>query len=276
MLLLVDYSYAQRRRKKVVRKSGIAWEMNIGATNMLGDLGGADKIGAKGIKDLDLPATRYGIGGGVVLNSLKPLDFRFNAGFLRLNGSDIYTENEARRIRNITVNTDVFLFNALVELKVPTSSRGTFGAGGHLCLNAGIGGFYFNPKATYNGKAIGLSKLRTEGQGSSPDRPLYAQMVIDIPFGIAYRQFITKYSSYGFELLAHKSFTDYLDDVSTTYYDNDLIRTNQGETAAYLADPNTSGAKRSAGSKRGNPKQNDNFFTVSFTYRYTIHSNRLF
>jgi hypothetical protein len=125
--------------------------------------------------------------------------------------------------------------------------------------------FYFNSTASYNGKTYGLSKLKTEGQGYSSDRPIYSQRVLDIPFGVDYRQYITKYCSYGIELLAHKSFTDYLDDLSTTYYDNDLFRTNQGETAAYLADPNTSGVKRSTGSKRGNPKQNDNFFAGSFT-----------
>ena len=276
VLILSDFTYAQRRRYKVAKKNGITWEMNFGATNMLGDLGGADKIGAKGLQDLDFPASRYCAGGGIVLNGLKPIDFRFNTAYLRLNGSDTYTENEARKIRNITVNTDVFLFNALIEVKMPLSSRGTFGSGSHICLNAGIGGFYFNPKATYNGQSYGLSKLKTEGQGSSNDRPIYSQLVLDVPFGIAYRYYMTKYSSYGFELMAHKSFTDYLDDVSTTYYDNETIRINNGEAAAYLADPNTTGIKRTAGSKRGNPKQNDNFFTVSFTYRYTIHSSRLF
>jgi hypothetical protein len=166
--------------------------------------------------------------------------------------------------------------NSLVLVLVEEAAKGTFGSGAHICLNAGIGGFYFNPTATYNGKSYGLSKLKTEGQGTSPDRPIYSQLVLDIPFGVAYRQYITKYSSYAIELLAHKSFTDYLDDVSTTYYDNDAILANQGEAAGYLADPNTSGAKRNAGSKRGNPKQNDNYFSISFTYRYTIHNNSLF
>lgn len=276
LLTCCDWSWAQKRSKKVAKKSGIAWEMNLGITNMLGDLGGADKIGVNGIKDFDFPATRYGLGGGIVFNSLKTIDFRLNGSFLRLNGSDSYTENEARKIRNITVNTDVYLLNALIELKMPLSSKGALGSGGHFCLNAGFGGFYFNPKASYNGKAYGLSQLKTEGQGTSPERPLYPQLVLDVPFGFTYRQYITKYSSYGIELLAHKSFTDYLDDVSTTYYDNEAIRASNGETAAYLADPNTSGIKRANGSKRGNPKQNDNFFTVSFTYRYTLHTASMF
>ena len=114
IVVISDYSLAQKRKRKVGKKTGLAWEMNIGATNMLGDLGGADKIGESGIKDLDLPASRYCVGGGIVLNSLKTIDFRLNAGFLRLNGSDSYTENEARKIRNITVNTNVFALNALM------------------------------------------------------------------------------------------------------------------------------------------------------------------
>lgn len=51
---------------------------------------------------------------------------------------------------------------------------------------------------------------------------------------------ITPLTSVFFELISRKCFTDYLDDVSTVYYDNASLAAINGEESAELADPNTS------------------------------------
>lgn len=276
LVICMNESFAQKRRFRTRRNADFALEYSLGASNLLGDLGGASKLGSHGIRDLDPQATKVAAGAGVTFFSTKPLSIRTNVGYAWLHGSDLYTQNEPRRVRNITVNTQTFLLNAMGELKVPLSDRGTFGTGPFLCLNAGVGAIYFNPHATYNGKSYSLPALSTEGQGLPGGPDTYNKIVLDIPFGASFKYYVSKYRSFGLELTAHKSFTDYLDDVSTNYYDNSGILNSRGDAAAYLADPNTTGAKRAAGSKRGNPNKNDNFFTLNFTYRYTLHSSRLF
>jgi hypothetical protein len=73
--------------------------------------------------------------------------------------------------------------------------------------------------------------------------------------------------SFGVELQARKTFTDYLDDTSTQYADNDAIQQNSGTKAATLADPNLTNTPRKTGIKRGNPENPDNYFFLTLTMR---------
>ncbi len=156
-------------------------------------------------------------------------------------------------------------------------------------LLLGFGGFHFNPKGLYlspdgTEQWIDLKPLRTEGQGmpNHPDRKEYSLNQTNIPFGIGLKYFISYRLSIGFELLNRKTKTDYLDDVSTRYIDNQDFYTFFGLTspiapiAAQMANKPAfkNGGNHSSGydvgELRGSPKYNDYYYssTIKVTYRF--------
>ncbi len=90
----------------------------------------------------------------------------------------------------------------------------------------GIGAFRYNPQGLYfepNGssKWVDLRPLKLEGQGMTeyPDRKPYNLTQIEIPMGFGAKYYIKENMYIGFEILHRKTFTDYVDDVSTRYID---------------------------------------------------------
>ena len=70
----------------------------------------------------------------------------------------------------------------------------------------------------------------------------------------------------------HKTFTDYLDDVSKTYYlDGPAI--NKDDPTQYLSDPTLS---YTPGMQRGNSRTNDwySFSGITLTYKFNLLSPR--
>ena len=103
---------------------------------------------------------------------------------------------------------------------------------------AGVSVFHFNPKTWYMGKEYELQPLGTEGQGLTayPDRKPYALTSIAIPFGFGIKWSVSQTVSIGLEWGLRKTFTDYLDDVSTTYPDPALLSAEKSPLAAVLSD----------------------------------------
>ncbi len=137
----------------------------------------------------------------------------------------------------------------------------------------GIGQFAFNPKGKYtDGSWYELQPLSTEGQGLISTREQYKKMSLIIPYGAGIRFLVEKGFYLGFEVGIRKTYTDYLDDVSLTYVNTSLIRTNNGDIAAYFADPaeNPDLTAKYPAVSRGNPKYKDAYmFTfVSLSYDF--------
>lgn len=101
----------------------------------------------------------------------------------------------------------------------------------------GIAVFHFNPYVIDSGERIYLKPLSTEGQGLSgyPNRKAYSLVQFSIPFGGGIKYLIKENVLLSFELGFRRTMTDYLDDVSTTYVDeNDLLQ-QRGLTAVQLS-----------------------------------------
>ena len=133
---------------------------------------------------------------------------------------------------------------------------------------AGIGIFFFQPKlGEYNLKDYG-----TEGQNIGYDgRSPYKVFSFAIPFGIGFKYSLNKRLGFAFEWGMRKTFTDYLDDVSKTYY-LDGQNINQNNTAEVLSDPTLD---HKPGMQRGNPKTKDwyNFAGITITYKINLSNN---
>lgn len=143
---------------------------------------------------------------------------------------------------------------------------------------AGLGFFAYNPKAYFTDPLSGesdwyeLQPLGTEGQGSPvvPDRTPYTLKQLAMPFGIGFKYHPSKSFTLSVEYGFRKTWTDYIDDVSTTYVDNEQLAYYMGEITAGLADRSSEvepGYVNAAGMKRGDDSLDDWFayFNVSFT-----------
>ena len=147
----------------------------------------------------------------------------------------------------------------------------------------GIGFFAFNPKAYYTDPLSGesgwfeLQPLGTEGQGSplTPERTPYTLKQLSMPFGVGVKYHPSKSLTLSAEYGFRKTWTDYIDDVSTTYVDNEQLAYSSGDLTAGLADRSDEvvpGYVNAAGIKRGDDSLDDWFayFNVSMTVKLDL------
>ncbi|MCX6245763.1 MAG: DUF6089 family protein [Bacteroidetes bacterium] len=136
-------------------------------------------------------------------------------------------------------------------------------------LYAGIGGFIFQPAS--GGEK--LKPLGTEGQNLGYEgRKPYSTTQVDIPFGLGLKVSIGKKFGLTAFWEMHKTFTDYLDDVSTTYYLNGPA-ISQDDKAGMLSDPTQD---HMPGMQRGNAKSDDwySFSGITVTYKFDLRGKR--
>jgi hypothetical protein len=138
----------------------------------------------------------------------------------------------------------------------------------------GIGIFHFNPYTKDSaGNKTFLKPLSTEGEGFVAGVKNYKLTQFSIPFGLGAEYSLNEDMRVGLEFGYRKTFTDYLDDVSTVYVDQSSLLTARGQTAVDLAwrgDEKGGGPYPAAGVDRGNSNHKDGYYYVAltFTMRY--------
>jgi hypothetical protein len=130
----------------------------------------------------------------------------------------------------------------------------------------GIALYHFSPYTydTLGNKAF-LQPLSTEGQGFYDGRKPYKLTQLAIPFGGGVKFRVTENLTIAYEVGLRKLFTDYFDDVSKTYTDQNLLLAAKGPTAAelsYRGDELKNGNPNYpvAGTVRGSAKQKDWYY----------------
>lgn len=225
---------------------------SLGSANFLGDLGGgADAAKHFGPADLDFSQTRtaFGFGGRYKFQRYLNVAGKFN--YLILKGDDAKSDNPARKNRNLNFRSNVFELSGRVEIGYQTSrtSGNRYGIKKNYSAASkafthnifgfvGIGVLYFNPKGkTASGEYVSLRPLHTEGQGLPGGPKQYSRVALCIPVGVMYKLNINKKWTLGFEASFRKTFTDYIDDVGSNYYDAAALRAAYGDQSAQMADP---------------------------------------
>ncbi len=125
----------------------------------------------------------------------------------------------------------------------------------------GVSFFTFNP-ISYSG--VELQSQGTEGQNYGfDDRSPYNKYSFAIPFGFGFKYSLTERLGLTFEWGMRKTFTDYIDDISTTYADDPDI----------IADPTQT---HSAYVQRGDDQTNDwyNYTGITITYKFDLRSKK--
>ena len=231
----------------------------LSSSTFLSDLGGKDSYGTNDPADIDFQEVRYAFGTGIKYNFPKGISFGLSAFYTRLSADDAETTS-SRSLRKLKVRTDVIETAFKVEYTFPQNSGPLRG----FYFNVGAGLNFFTPMSEYNGTWHKLRPLGTEGQNIDPNQQVYGVYSPVIPFGFGKKFVLPNGMMFGLDLSLRKSYTDYLDDVSGTYFDNALIAERSGAIAAALADPSTDPAAGRTGNIRGNPENADNFFLLGF------------
>jgi hypothetical protein len=135
---------------------------------------------------------------------------------------------------------------------------------------AGIGIYKYKPFTIDSAdNKIFLKPLSTEGQGFRDGVDEYKLTQFSIPFGFGAEYTLNEDMRVGLELGYRKTFTDYIDDVSTTYVDQAALLNARGQTAvdyAWRGDESHGGPYPVQGVQRGNPNNKDGYYYIALTY----------
>ena len=137
---------------------------------------------------------------------------------------------------------------------------------------SGVSIFQFNPMAeSPNGEWVNLQELGTEGQGTPqfPDRKKYALIQLSIPMGGGLKFSISNSTTIMLEYGIRKTFTDYLDDISTTYPGNSVMQ-QYGNLATYMSDPT---GNHVIGEQRGEEQNKDWYSFALITISIKLNNN---
>ena len=242
-----------------------SYSIMVGASNMLGDLGGGSRDAQFGPLDTDIRSTRPAIGIGTSLH-MNSVSLSSNLIFTRLYGDDAYSQSASRSIRNLSARTDLIELNLVSEIRPFYANKSLR----RVYIYGGFGGIFYQPKAEFNSEWVKLRPLGTEGQLLS-DNETYSKFSLVVPVGLGYKFPLGSTSTLNLDIGTRYTFTDYLDDVSTQYADNATIAEANEDIAAILAD--RSGLSYPAGSMRANPSKNDSYFFVMLKFERSIGKN---
>ncbi len=143
-------------------------------------------------------------------------------------------------------------------------------------IYTGISLFHYNPQAeNIDGEWVDLQELGTEGQGTTtfPEREKYSLIQFAIPIGGGVKIAVNESFNIVLEYGARKTFTDYLDDVSTTFVGNGSqypVEMINQENSIEMSDPNSTHFKDD---QRGNPDKKDWYSFAGITLSFKLNNN---
>lgn len=232
--------------------------------------GGSNFAGDVGPNVPDIPRG-YAMGAFYRLNFNRHWAMRGQFNYGKIKADDQYSNVSFRKLRDLSFQSTIWEASLMMEFNFFEYEPGT--KLNHTpFLVGGWGLFWFEPKTEYQGSLIALQPLGTEGQGTSanPD-PKYAQASSFMIFGLGYRFAVSRDFSIGIEATFRSTNTDYLDDVSGTFADPDIILEENGEAAAALSN-RFRNPDEWVGRLRGDPSGDDWYVFTGFTLEYKIDS----
>lgn len=259
---------------------------SAGIMNCLTDLGGRRGIGKNFIKDLNWKVTQPDASLYIIAMYKDAVSLRLEVtrgciksydSLLRKTDPDLVQ----RYGRNLSFRSPITDFQLSFEIhplffKQYTEEQAPYWSPYFI---GGIGYFLFNPQAALQGSWYDLHPLRLEGQGFSsyPGHKPYQLKQFNIPIGLGIKYEISASFNARMEIAHRILFTDYLDDVSTSYIDPSLFRFYLQPAQAALANQLYNRMRElqpgyiiTTGTARGDAKDNDAFFSIQFKLGWVI------
>jgi hypothetical protein len=204
------------------------------------------------------------------------VDFRGGIAYGRITANDKYNVSPSIIARNLNFTSDIYEANLMLQFNIADPEFFT----SYPYAFIGLGVFHFNPfTRDSTGKKVYLQPLGTEGEGlpQYPGRKMYSLYQLCLPMGAGWKWRLNDNWDMAVEFGFRFTFTDYLDDVSTTYPDPAILAAARGSLAAELSYRGTGNVV--VGGQRGNPNnKNDSYFFggIKFTTSMThlFHQNQ--
>jgi hypothetical protein len=270
------------------------FNFHIGPSKYLGDIGGhPEKI----LNKFYLDNSTFFFGASLQKYYARKgfLEIGISTGNLTASDNQIVFESKLdseyqRYLRNLDFKTKITEANITAHIFPLSYLKNTRWNNTFIqpYVSLGIGIYNFNPMGSYFDKQLqetywlALAPFHTEGQGYAeyPDRKEYNLTQLNIQYGGGLSTQIGHRTRISIGINGRKLFTDYLDDVSTTYIDPQVHNNNISleEDAAYaiyftnkskLIDP-FGGA--GVGDIRGDSKNNDAYFNYYLKVGFKIKS----
>jgi hypothetical protein len=248
---------------------GLSLDLFAGLTNYQGDL-------RQRIFTFQGSRPAYGVGASYSMNGHFAVRLAVRTG--HLGADDRLNKDSAIYFRNLSFQTRLTDIETVLVYRLFDEETSRFNAYAY----GGFAGFAFNP-FTYDqfGVKRYLQPLGTEGQGipGYPQARLYSLTQFAIPFGMGLEYRIGDALSIAWEFSTRKTFTDYIDDLSTDYADEFDLLFARGPVAADLSyrgdemiliNPNVP-FTMPKGAKRGNPGAMDLYYFTGVNLKYRFN-----
>lgn len=247
--------------------------VQVGVSNYMGD------VAPSGLWT-NLGEMNFSAGAFARYNMGKWVSVKGGFNYAKISAADSHgAPNESRRERNLSFRSNIFEFGLTGEFNImgyqPYNLERVFSP----YIFAGVAVYKFNPQTDYEGSWIDLQPLGTEGQGMDGEPAPYKTLGLSIPFGGGLKYAINDKWNLGLEIGFRKTFTDYLDDVSSDYTDLAALAAANGELAAELSwrgdELNPDAIPPNAGAGRGDDSNLDWYLISGITVSYNFTDNGL-
>ncbi len=235
----------------------------LGTSYYIGDLNPQNHFG------LTQPA-----GGLIYRYNFNPRwTLKVTALYGHIQASDAETNNNDPR--NLSFRSHVVEFSPQLELNFLPYFTGSKKHNWTPYIFGGAALFNFNPKAELDGEWYELQPMGTEGQTTTKysDRELYKLTQFSFPFGAGLKISLSNSVCIGLEWGIRKTFFDYIDDVSLTYVEPDLLFFENGALAEIFADRSDPTLTHEAGTERGNSRTTDWYSFAGLTITFVVGKN---
>ncbi len=237
--------YALRRERSIILTAG------LGSSTYFGDLSNPKK----------LISPDPSINVGLQYYITKRIALRTELNWFTISGDDKDADEKGRIRRNLSFSSSNLELSAVGIINLYQNGnrfyrRPMF----NVYVFGGVALLYMNPKTKYKGEWVALQPLQTEGVSYSLIQPI-------VPYGLGIRFKVSPLFNVSVEGGWRKTFTDYLDDVSTVYPAVIPFLSDRGQEIGYPAKP---------GGIRGNPTNDDAYmlFNVKVEYYLPWQINR--
>ena len=216
------------------------------------------------------------LAGGLGLSYEITNQFSIRTGFklAKISADDSKGRNKVRNL-----NFTSMLTEADLDVQYFLSPMGVNPFTPYLFL--GVAVYHFDPYTfDISGQKYYLKPLGTEGEGYVEGRKPYSLTQLSVPIGAGVKLSLSDKINVGFEVGVRKLFTDYIDDVSNSYIDPNVLLANRGAKAlelSYRGDELKNGNQTypDVGRIRGNPIYGDWYYFTGLTLSYRLGSDFL-
>lgn len=257
------------------RQRDVIVSLGTGFTSYFGDLNDPG----------DIFDTRWNIDLGIEYFVNDRISIRAEGMYFTLKGDDASSDTEGRVRRNLSFTSNNGELNAVGIFNFRRNGRRFYQRPGvNAYVFAGLGVAFFQPKGVVPdnyindggaaiplpdaGEKIRLKPLMTEGED-------YNRTTLVIPFGGGVRFKAGPFFNIALEGGYRLTFTDYMDDVSTSFVDQATFGTDY--TAAAMADrrPEIGLPRLEPGAQRGDPSDNDGYMIYNLKIEYYLPAHIL-